>query len=387
MVRTAALILTLLLSYTSLARSQPPAPPDVVRSFTAKDARTVRFLLLTPPNFDAIKAFPVLLTFPPGKGDEAMVRSAVDEYWRPAAARRGWVIASPIAPEGSSWQKELSLACELLDHLATIVKPENGLIHVAGVSNGGLAAFSLAIDQPGRFASLVVLPGAPASPAEFERLDRLKTVPVTMFVGENDSEFWLPQARSAAARLKDLDLECDLFEQSGQGHRLKIDSAILFDALDARRPAARATRLAREGAMKAVAAVLDDFHDAASKADEVRYFEHFAKDAIFLGTDPTERWNLEQFRAFAVPYFQKGTGWTYAPSSRHVTVSTDGATAWFDEMLDNSKYGACRGSGVLVRAEGTWRVAQYNLSKPLYNDLLDELLPRVREFERTPITK
>lgn len=380
MLRSLAALLVVVLAGPSLAQSPPAA--EEARTFTAKDGRAVRLVLLLPPGLEPLKPCPLLVALPPGKGDEAAVRSALDEYWRPAAGRRGWAVASPVAPEGSSWQKELPLACEVIDHVATLVKPENGLVHLGGVSSGGLAAFSLAIDQPGRFASLVVLPGAPASPAEFERLDRLKTVPVTIFVGEQDSEFWLPQARATIARLKELGFECDLHELAGQGHRLKIDSAVLFDALDVKRPAARAARLAREGASRAVARVLDDFHDAAAKADEVRYFGHFAADAVFLGTDPTERWNLEQFRAFAIPYFQKGTGWTYVPTERQVTISQDGSTAWFDEMLTNSKYGLCRGSGVLVRSEGDWRIAQYNLSKPLANALFDELLPRVREYER-----
>ena len=37
-----------------------------------------------------------------------------------------------------------------------------------------------------------------------------------------------------------------------------------------------------------VAAVLDDLHDAASKADGPRYFSLFAPDAVFFGTDAGE---------------------------------------------------------------------------------------------------
>ena len=37
-----------------------------------------------------------------------------------------------------------------------------------------------------------------------------------------------------------------------------------------------------------VAAVLDDWHQAASVADEARYFGHFAPNGIFMGTDATE---------------------------------------------------------------------------------------------------
>ena len=63
----------------------------------------------------------------------------------------------------------------------------------------------------------------------------------------------------------------------------------------------------------AVVAVLDDFHAAASEADGERYFGHFAESAVFLGTDSTERWTLQEFRAYGQARFDEGTGWTYTP--------------------------------------------------------------------------
>lgn len=127
------------------------------------------------------------------------------------------------------------------------------------------------------------------------------------------------------------------------------------------------------------AAVLDDFHAAAAAADGARYFGHFAKEGVFLGTDAEERWTVAQFKAYAQPHFSKGKGWTYHPRSRNVSVSKDGATAWFDEMLDNAKFGICRGSGVLVRRDGKWKIAQYNLSVPIPNALLPEFAATIRE--------
>ncbi|GJQ29521.1 MAG: hypothetical protein HBSAPP03_14050 [Phycisphaerae bacterium] len=380
------------LTTTMLAQVTPPTPVHTAapavefRTFTARDGAVVRFALRLPSGHDATRPCPLVVALPPGAGDEAMVLASMDEYWN-AGASRGWAVVSPCPPEGSAWHLRLALAKEFLDHLATLVRPENGLIHLAGISQGGIAAFALAMDDPGRFASLTVLPGAPENAAAFARLDRLRAVPVTMYVGDRDAEFWLPQARATAARLKDLNIECDLREMAGQGHRLRLESHEVFDVLDARRPAVRTARLAREGAIRAVSAALDDFHDAAAKADEVRYFGHFAPDAVFLGTDATERWTLEQFRAFATPYFQKGTGWTYTKVRRTVTIAPGGDCAWFDEVVHNAKYGECRGTGVLVRTDGAWRIAQYNLTKPVPNDLMDELLALMRKADRTPEPK
>ena len=132
---------------------------------------------------------------------------------------------------------------------------------------------------------------------------------------------------------------------------------------------------------RAISAVLDDFHAAASKADGERYFAHFAPDAVFLGTDDTERWTVSQFRAYADPHFSKGQGWTYTTATRFISLAPDGRSAWFDEQLDNAKYGRCRGSGILVKHEGAWRIAQYNLTVPIPNDLLPEVAQRIREHQ------
>ena len=61
----------------------------------------------------------------------------------------------------------------------------------------------------------------------------------------------------------------------------------------------------------AVTAVLDDWHAAAAAADEGRYFGHFAPGAVFLGTDATERWTVDEFRRYAHPYFAKGKAWSF----------------------------------------------------------------------------
>jgi len=125
--------------------------------------------------------------------------------------------------------------------------------------------------------------------------------------------------------------------------------------------------------------VLDDFHAAASEADEERYLGHFHPDAVFLGTDATERWDKASFQEYLHPYFEGGDGWTFDPIERHVDLSLDRATAWFDERLMNAKYGECRGSGVLVRDRGRWKVVQYNLAFPVPNEAVDDFLELLAE--------
>lgn len=139
---------------------------------------------------------------------------------------------------------------------------------------------------------------------------------------------------------------------------------------------------ASEPAQARVAAVLDDFHRAAAHADEARYFGHFAPEAVFLGTDATERWDVAQFRAYAHPHFTSGKGWTYRATQRHITLAPDGRVAWFDETLATDSYGPCRGSGVLRIIDGQWKITQYNLSIPIPNDLAKTVAKLIRDRNR-----
>ena len=139
--------------------------------------------------------------------------------------------------------------------------------------------------------------------------------------------------------------------------------------------------VAGDDATAAIGEVLDAFHNAASRADGALYFSLFAEDAIFIGTDATERWSVDEFRAFAEPYFSEGRGWTYTKTERHVDIAAGGETGWFDEMLWNDKYGTCRGTGVLVLTEKGWRIAQYHLTFPMPNELSADFTSRIKNFE------
>ena len=132
-----------------------------------------------------------------------------------------------------------------------------------------------------------------------------------------------------------------------------------------------------------IAAVLDRLHAAASKAAGLAYFALYMPDAVFIGTDVTERWTIPAFRAYAQPYFDKGQGWTYAARERQVTIAPVDCrcVAWFDEVLDSKSYGTARGTGTLLLTPQGWRVSQYALTFPIPNDVADEVIARIKTFE------
>jgi hypothetical protein len=132
----------------------------------------------------------------------------------------------------------------------------------------------------------------------------------------------------------------------------------------------------------AVARVLDELHARAAAADFEGYFALYAEGAIFLGTDREEYWPLDAFKAYARPRFATGTAWTYHPTERF--IHRQGDVAWFEERLQHARYGEARGTGVLVNTEGGWRVAQYNLTLPIPNDLFDQMATEISAFYATP---
>jgi hypothetical protein len=56
-----------------------------------------------------------------------------------------------------------------------------------------------------------------------------------------------------------------------------------------------------------------------------------------------------------------------------VYLDDSGNLAWFDELLD-TQMKICRGSGVLKKENGQWKIAHYVLSIAVPNEYVDELV-------------
>lgn len=118
----------------------------------------------------------------------------------------------------------------------------------------------------------------------------------------------------------------------------------------------------------AINTLLDDFHDAAAKADKDRYLGHFTNTGVFLGTDDWERWPLQEFTEYVTKGFADGTGWVYVPESREIIFDPSGAIAWFDEITVSEKWGRFRGTGMLRKIDGKWKIQTYSLSVLVPNE-------------------
>ncbi|MCO6498359.1 MAG: nuclear transport factor 2 family protein [Chitinophagaceae bacterium] len=144
--------------------------------------------------------------------------------------------------------------------------------------------------------------------------------------------------------------------------------------------------LTQEDETEIINKTLDSFNLAAAKADFNSYFNFYMPDAIFTGTDATERWNKDEFMAFAKPYFDRGRAWSYTSLERHIYFDETGKLAWFDELV-NTQMKICRGSGVMVKQPNGWKLKQYILSTTVPNDLMNELVQKKAAAEDVIIEK
>lgn len=363
-------ILGVLLTTAASAQTAPD-----VKEHTFDSGEKIRFLI---GETDRKEGVSVLIGLPPGDQSEKPALLAYESYWK-SLKESGWVVVVPILSGYSESERDSRVAA-LCSALPEWFGDAGHKPHLAGVSSGGRMAYRVATQLTSdRLSSLVLIPGCATTDAELERAFALKDLEVRMFVGGEDDPSWKSAADTTFRALREADANVKLMIRENEGHVLRITSAEfrnMMEELKAAGAPAPGEAMAREAA---AVAVLDDFHLAASQADGERYFSHFAPDGVFLGTDATERWNVEQFRAYATPYFSQGKGWTYIVKSRHLTISEEGRHAWFDEALENEKYGECRGSGVLVKISNVWKIAQYNLTVPIPNELLADVAKEIRQ--------
>ena len=128
-------------------------------------------------------------------------------------------------------------------------------------------------------------------------------------------------------------------------------------------------------------AFIDGWHKAAAEANATSFFGAMADDCVYIGTDKSERWTRNQFQTFAKPYFDKGKAWDFKPYDRDLHVTSDGKSAWFSELL-TTWMGVCRGSGIIMKANGKWQLKQYHLSVTVPNDLVRDFITLVENFEK-----
>ncbi|HEY0741817.1 MAG TPA: nuclear transport factor 2 family protein [Chryseosolibacter sp.] len=128
-------------------------------------------------------------------------------------------------------------------------------------------------------------------------------------------------------------------------------------------------------------AFIDQWHLAATTANEKQFFDAIDDEAIYIGTDASERWTKAEFRAFAKPHFDKGKAWDFKAHDRDLHVSADGKYVWFSELL-TTWMGICRGSGILYNTPTGWKIKQYHLAVTVPNETIKDFISLVEKYNQ-----
>lgn len=185
------------------------------RTLYTSRGKQLSYLLSTPKEFEAGRPHPTLLALPPGEQTREL--ALVYEPWLPYFRQKGWVVCSPITPDGKLFfQGPERYLPQIMDHIEEQVTLAGRKFYLFGVSNGGISAFRVATLHPTRFHSITVLPGWP-KPADEKRLDALMEMPVNFLVGELDDR-WLEKSEVFHDRISSMGGDSSLEVIPGQGH-------------------------------------------------------------------------------------------------------------------------------------------------------------------------
>lgn len=123
--------------------------------------------------------------------------------------------------------------------------------------------------------------------------------------------------------------------------------------------------------IRSINRVLDSWHERASVADTT-YFEMFAENAMYLGTDAKEIWTAQEFENLYMSYFKRGNAWNFKKKDRNVYLGNFGHYAWIDESLD-TWMGLCRGTAIMEKnLTGEWRIKHYSLTVLVPNEIVKD---------------
>ena len=135
---------------------------------------------------------------------------------------------------------------------------------------------------------------------------------------------------------------------------------------------------AQESQTRNINTFLDQWHQDAADVNMEAYFDKISDDGIYIGTDATEVWTKQEFYDWSKPHFDKGKTWNFKATERNVYFNEDKSIAWFDEKLKAS-YGELRGSGILQKENGNWKILHYVISLPVPNEKFREVIDIIDE--------
>jgi poly(3-hydroxybutyrate) depolymerase len=219
-----------------LGLSNAPARAEVLEKSKHVGRVTVQYKVVLPTGYDAAKPYPGILVLGGGPQTMNTVDGTLTRNFRAEAEKRGYIVVAPAAPNGDLFFEEgARIFPEFLKMILADYKIEGGKFHIAGPSNGGIAAFHVAAANPQYFASVTAFPGYMWQPTT-AKLQAISKMCVFMYVGENDEYRWHDEMKEEAEFLRSKGTVARYSVEKGQPHRLETlagaNATRLFDNFD-----------------------------------------------------------------------------------------------------------------------------------------------------------
>lgn len=218
-----------------------------VSSLTKRVGRTtVSYKVVLPNGYDPARTYPAVLAFGGGPQTMNTVDGVLNRNLRAEAEKRGYIVIAVAAPDGDLFFDDgARIFPEFLRQMLADYRIEGGKFHVAGPSNGGIAAFHVAALHPQYFRSVTAFPGYMWQPSA-AKLDAIAGLCVFAYVGENDDYRWHDEMRREVEYLRAKGTLARYSEEKGQPHRIATvadaGAARLFDDFDQARKSCRLQR-------------------------------------------------------------------------------------------------------------------------------------------------
>jgi predicted peptidase len=214
-----------------------PSHAEIVEMSRDVGGTTIHYKVVLPDGYDPAMAYPGILVFGGGPQTMRTVDRALSRNFRAEAEKRGYIVVAPAAPDGDLFfQDGARIFPQFLDVMLSDYKIAHGRFHVAGPSNGGIAALHVAAANPGYFLSATAFPGYLWQPSEAKLL-AISKLCVFMYVGEFDEYRWHDEMQREAEFLSSRGGFARYTLEQGQAHRLETlagrNAGRLFDGFAA----------------------------------------------------------------------------------------------------------------------------------------------------------
>jgi len=207
--------------FVLFALSSQPARAEVLAKSKKVGNATVNYKVVLPNGFDPAKTYPAILAFGGGPQTMNTVDSVLDRNLRAEAEKRGYIVIAPAAPNGDLFFEDGDrIFPEFLKQILTDYKIQENKFHIAGPSNGGIAAFHVAAANPQYFLSVTAFPGYMWMPST-AKLQAISKMCVFMYVGELDEYMWHGEMKKEAEFLRSKGTVAQYTVEKGQPHQME----------------------------------------------------------------------------------------------------------------------------------------------------------------------